>query len=233
MVKIILTLYHPNEEAVTSYLADKLKAYLARRGHEVRIETMPEEFNLYSQARKNTKYGATMRDFEAAGEKWQDKLAEKNRDAFVISVHCGPSKEPPTRRAAKIQIGVPTGDLEIDYYKKYEIKLAKCRVMDNIYWLEARARYSESPGEIRNLANGLARWETRKYFERHADLKKTLAINYLSPIMVRRIGHLIHKELMTRTGAFRKPRGIPGMPARKKASARRKGTKWAYNRHRY
>jgi hypothetical protein len=46
----------------------------------------------------------------------------------------------------------------------------------------------------------------RQYFESEIDLKKTRGANYLAPIIVRKLAHLIDTAIKTSQGFYRPPR---------------------------
>jgi len=234
MAKIFLVPYHPNEREVADYLAEKLRADLSKRGHQVEIMPVPERINMFGLAKKAQERGAKilkdksthefdLHPLERPPTAFVKGLQRKNPNSFIVEVHTTPFDQTsvfhhPIRKTSKLKVrklgvGPEMGNKGLriaDLHSWISLWPELSRPNSHLISVELRTAYKPTPPEIRALANTLHRIDQKsRYFQHQADLKVTLGLNYLTPRIIQRIGHAINTEVRTTTGEFHKPRDIP------------------------
>ena|SRR3989344_4204826 len=195
---------HPNESPVTKPLAEKLKPLLEKRGFEIQIVKIP-----FSQTIPG-KYLQGEYSFHPTDE-WIKAFRLEHPGAFVIELHSTPDydmfdqfytekprdlKKIRNWRAAEYVLWLSKGELELHHGDLRH------------YAIEIPAVYRDAPPGLYALT---AHADPRhyKYLRRVADAKESQRKNYLDPLAIRKLAHLIDATLKTAMKKYRQPRFPP------------------------
>ena len=207
---------HINESPVTFQMARLLKAELEKRGIAARIVKTPYKKSQSFEFRQNRKPGLD-EWFKQPNKEFPHNLAIENSKSLVIDVHCSPIE---TFRVAfrGEQLGVKT--LQPSKHWKAKIMelaptsltpLTLSHIQDNEYFIEFPAIMKEAPNALQALKpkpTGKNQPRGARYFERIADLNATKAAQMFTPLVVKKLAHLVEAEAKMRAGIFKKPGGF-------------------------
>lgn len=205
MAHIILTWnFHLTESPVDEELAKKLESDLIKRGHTVDIKEIPK-----GTPTKPVNPWAVIND-----------LLNSNPDSFVFDLHSSPRKKEFYIKEHQFQNALKP--------KKSKARLDPTRWKEQ---LEVRSSYPYGYHMVVNAPNrffvveipaigkeiskgieqfrGTERLPYRGGYTKEADLKASNEANFLSPLVIRKLGHLIDTTVNTQLGIYRKPRGDP------------------------
>ena len=230
MAKIILMWnYHTNETEVTEYLAKALEKNLKLKGkgaNEVLLRPFPENAT-YQYAGENLPFSDFIFNYvrDAPARKHVAQLKREHPDAIIFDLHATQDtaytqfsqqhakriKKPGLWQArSPVQWTNSASKLPLLSVQKHHLAYD----LEGIYAVEIPAKFVSVKPENKRLLR-----ECRLYFGEHSlydritqyftektDLKQTKAANYLAPIIIRKLAHLIDTKANTESGRYRKPR---------------------------
>ena len=236
MAKIVLAWnVHPNESAVTLLMARKLKTALESRGHQVEIFKVPVKETIFNLAAWKNWKNASPKDLHG----WEPYFKQHFPDQIVIDLHTTMDskmvKIDPERQSKKLPRKYqqnPKLLTKPKNWKAEEFRINESRLNQDksgqleiyarsqgIYSVEIPAVYKPSPRNLRqkvkanfgSLVSPQSSLIPRiyLYFKKNADRKASETANYLSPMVVRKLAHLIDTTINRDHGVYRQPRRAP------------------------
>lgn len=232
--------YHTNETEVTEYLAKELEKNLKARGHEVLLKPFPDDASFQAAAKRFPRYS----DFRAFGgipsREHIARLKKDNPGAVIFDLHTSTDVN---------YLRYPHHSEIINKPKAWKARTASSKFVSESQLLAIQENHFNEPGvfaveipakhvdigrknldsDVRDLLRDADRAivmpsaydHFEKYFTERASLKKTKAANYLAPIIIRKLAHLIDAKANTEAGRYRRPRGPLFKVAPKKPKIRR------------
>jgi len=200
---ILLWNVHANEGPVTEEMAKLLKTNLEKKGHKIEIIEAPEEY------RAHRRYSDAFRaSLGAKNDGWGFKLRSK----FPFP-------------------GSSIIELHVSHLAKMVRPLNTASRTKTSRWKTIHMPKIQSPQIVRplELITNMPGWHILETPAKHetgvlhnlndkAVLKTSKAANCLSPIVVKKVAHLIDSVVNTEQGVYHKPR----RPLRQKKEARRR-----------
>lgn len=203
---------HPNESAVTEYLANALKPLLEQRGFDVEIFPMPHELTIHHSAENGKLQELYML------QRALILLEQKQKNAnFVFELHTTPDAKfehnsgMPIRKPKFFQARYERTEGEFDtLYHEIPI-ITTTEPQENYFQLECVAKYKPANKKWWDLYDQITKsipdnedLKRRLLFD--ANLKETQNANFLSSRVIAKIIHLIDTQLKRKLDKYKIPK---------------------------
>lgn len=209
MAKIFLAWNtHRDESPVTEQMAERLKTVLEKKGHDVRIVEIPWRMSTWGHFTEYTKWA------ESLGKRSRvllKKLYRKNPGAFIFDLNCTPNEKyfsagivPMGRKITRIK-NWKARETEKGYNAIAHLQIFPDPLgRPDVWAVEFPAAYAQHP---KSLGRYLHSHYVGGASEKDANLKASESMNFLSPLVVRKLAHLIDSNVNTRLKRYRETRG--------------------------
>ena len=215
---ILLWNTDPSESAVTLPLGRLLKADLEKRGYEVRLLKVPFNRSIYAEFAQEERegrrpYGEILAHKVAKNIRELSKHLHTKTNATVIDLHTTPEQillQPHgTQRSEKLTKTKNWRVTYLDTMEQGQIELVGLE--QGIYYIEVPAAYKNSAGVGRRQWDRFPQFgvgsQVSEYFTQQTDGRSSKQKNYLAPLVIRKIGHLVDETIKRDHGLTRKPKG--------------------------
>lgn len=201
---------HPNESAVTEYLANKLKPLLEQRGFDVIIKQIPEELTLHGVAKK----GLGVYEPEQEWAKYIESQKRETVANFVFDLHTSAITFYNLNRkhrflqarhtdnydaALDINQGPPIFTYRYPEYTFLGLEFPAEYKRARKEWLDLYEKYKDSHDPNND----------KRRFMAEADLNATKNAGLLSERVLGKVVYLIDRKLKVQLGINHKPRTDP------------------------
>jgi len=213
---------HPNESAVTEYLAKKLKPLLELKSFDVEIIKYPEDLTLHKIIQNPNNNSDSVEKITINNYKlFFTQIRNKYPNHAIIDLHTTPE----SRVLKKTLIRKPKfwkANVSEDFGNSKPLliltPLHRELLLSNIYAFEMPSKFKKARPNWA-VYKRTSKNITDPYFDIEADLPATLNTGYLSQLVFAKLVHIIDTIIKTRLEIYHVPRTKPFKPKTDKETA--------------